>query len=127
MKAITAAFVAVFILWVVDVNLNGSRYTDAVTRMIRAAVSSIGVRNDAALVGSHHDCRRVPTPARTPSTNMFFAKKSGRRAGPATSAHIGKQGIRRAVARPYPYVIFYRPDTTGIVVHAVRHAARKPL
>ena len=45
MKAITAAFVAVFILWVVDVNLNGSRYTDAVTRMIRAAVSSIGVRN----------------------------------------------------------------------------------
>jgi plasmid stabilization system protein ParE len=39
----------------------------------------------------------------------------------------GKQGIRRAVARPYPYVIFYRPDTMGIVVHAVRHAARKPL
>jgi hypothetical protein len=45
MKAITAAFVAVFILWVVDVNLNGSRYTDAVTRMIRSAVASIGVRN----------------------------------------------------------------------------------
>jgi hypothetical protein len=44
MKAITAAFVAVFILWVVDVNFNGSRYTDAVTRMIREAVSSIGVR-----------------------------------------------------------------------------------
>jgi len=44
MKAITAAFVAVFILWVVDVNLNGSRYTDAVTRMVRSAVSSIGVR-----------------------------------------------------------------------------------
>jgi hypothetical protein len=45
MKAITAAFVAVFILWVVDVNLNGSRYTDAVTRMIRATISSIGNRN----------------------------------------------------------------------------------
>jgi hypothetical protein len=43
MKAITAAFVAVFILWVVDVNLNGSRYTDAAMRMIRAAASSIGV------------------------------------------------------------------------------------
>jgi toxin ParE1/3/4 len=38
-----------------------------------------------------------------------------------------KDGIRRTVARPYPYVIFYRPDTTGIVVHAIRHAARKPL
>jgi hypothetical protein len=45
MKAITAAFVAVFILWVVDVNLNGSHYTDAVTRMIRATISSIGGRN----------------------------------------------------------------------------------
>jgi hypothetical protein len=64
-------------------------------------------------------------PGGTPLTNMFFAEKSERRAGPAT--HIGKQGIRRAVARPYPYVIFYRPDTTGIVVHAVRHAAREPL
>ena len=38
-----------------------------------------------------------------------------------------KIGIRRAVVRPYPYVIFYRPDTTGIVIHGVRHAARRPL
>ena len=45
MKAITAAFVAVFILWVVDVNLNGSGYTDVVLRMIRATMSSIGTRN----------------------------------------------------------------------------------
>lgn len=45
MKAITAAVVAVFILWVIDVNLNGSRYTDVVARMIRATVSSIGTRN----------------------------------------------------------------------------------
>lgn len=35
MKAIAAAFVAVFILWVVDVNLNGSRYTTVVMQMIR--------------------------------------------------------------------------------------------
>ena len=45
MKAITAAFVAVFILWVVDVNLNGSRYTDVVMHVIRATVSSIATRN----------------------------------------------------------------------------------
>jgi toxin ParE1/3/4 len=38
-----------------------------------------------------------------------------------------KNGIRRAVVRPYPYVIFYRLDTTGIVVHGVRHAERRPL
>ena len=44
MKAITAAFVAVFILWVVDVNLNGARYTDALVRMIRTTTASIGTR-----------------------------------------------------------------------------------
>jgi hypothetical protein len=44
MKAVTAAFVAVFILWVVDVNLNGARYTSVVWQLIRAAASSIGVR-----------------------------------------------------------------------------------
>jgi hypothetical protein len=45
MKAVTAAFVALFILWVVDVNLNGGRYTDVVMGMIRSVASSIGVRN----------------------------------------------------------------------------------
>jgi hypothetical protein len=40
MKAVTAAFVAVFILWVVDVNLNGARYTDALVRMIRTTTAS---------------------------------------------------------------------------------------
>ena len=39
MKAIIAAFVAVFILWVVDVNLNGARYTGVVVQMVRAAIS----------------------------------------------------------------------------------------
>jgi toxin ParE1/3/4 len=33
----------------------------------------------------------------------------------------------RVVASPYPYVIFYRSDATGIVIHGVRHAARRPL
>jgi hypothetical protein len=35
MKAITAALVAVFILWVIDVNLNGSRYTSVIVQMVR--------------------------------------------------------------------------------------------
>jgi toxin ParE1/3/4 len=43
--------------------------------------------------------------------------------GRATS----KGDIRRAVVRPYPYVIFYRPEPAGIVIHAVRHAAQRPL
>jgi toxin ParE1/3/4 len=35
--------------------------------------------------------------------------------------------LRRVVASPYPYVIFYRSDAAGIVIHGVRHAARRPL
>jgi plasmid stabilization system protein ParE len=46
---------------------------------------------------------------------------------PNSGRLTNKNGIRRAVVRPYPYVIFYRPDTTGIVIHGVRHAARRPL
>jgi hypothetical protein len=45
MKAVAAAFVALFVLWVVDVNFNGGRYTDGAMRMIRHTAASIGVRN----------------------------------------------------------------------------------
>jgi plasmid stabilization system protein ParE len=38
-----------------------------------------------------------------------------------------KVNFRRIVASPYPYVIFYRADATEIVIHGVRHAARRPL
>ena len=46
---------------------------------------------------------------------------------PNSGRLTNKRDIRRAVARPYPYVIYYRPDAAGIVIHAVRHAAREPL
>lgn len=35
--------------------------------------------------------------------------------------------IRRLTTAPYPYLIFYEATETEIVVHAVRHAARRPL
>lgn len=38
-----------------------------------------------------------------------------------------RREIRRVVVRPYPYVIFYRPDGPGIVIHGVRHTSRRPL
>ena len=44
MKAIKAAFVAVFILWVVDANFNGSQYTIAITDALRTMVKSFGIR-----------------------------------------------------------------------------------
>jgi plasmid stabilization system protein ParE len=46
---------------------------------------------------------------------------------PNSGRLTNKRDIRRAVVRPYPYVVFYRSDATGIVVHGVRHTARRPL
>ena len=44
--------------------------------------------------------------------------------------HIGRRtndpAIRRMIATPYPYVIFYEATQTEIIIHAVRHAARNP-
>ena len=34
--------------------------------------------------------------------------------------------IRRVVAWPYPYLVFYEVKADEIVVHAVRHGAREP-
>ena len=41
MKALAATFVCIFVLWAVDVNFNGSRYTDVVAQMFRTTVASI--------------------------------------------------------------------------------------
>ncbi len=43
-------------------------------------------------------------------------------AGQATN----RQGVRRVVLTPYPYLIFYRVTETEIVVLRFFHAARKP-
>jgi toxin ParE1/3/4 len=34
--------------------------------------------------------------------------------------------LRRVVAHPYPYLIFYTASDDEVVVHGVRHAARRP-
>ncbi|MGA2124742.1 MAG: type II toxin-antitoxin system RelE/ParE family toxin [Xanthobacteraceae bacterium] len=39
---------------------------------------------------------------------------------------IGKRDLRRVVVTPYPYLIFYRVTPDEIVIHGVRHAARRP-
>lgn len=44
--------------------------------------------------------------------------------------HVGVRtddpAIRRLVTTPYPYLIFYEPTETEIIIHAIRHAARDP-
>lgn len=37
-----------------------------------------------------------------------------------------KGRLRRVIASPYPYLIFYQATEDEIVVHAVRHGARRP-
>ena len=46
---------------------------------------------------------------------------------PDSGRLTNKRDIRRAVVRPYPYVIFYRTAETEIVILGVRHVARRPL
>ena len=45
---------------------------------------------------------------------------------PQSGRATNKGDLRRLLANPYPYVIFYRADATGIVIHGVRHTARRP-
>jgi plasmid stabilization system protein ParE len=45
-------------------------------------------------------------------------------------AHAGqrtsKGRLRRMIASPYPYLIFYQATEDEIVIHGVRHGARRP-
>jgi plasmid stabilization system protein ParE len=43
---------------------------------------------------------------------------------PHSGRRIGKRGLRRIAALPYPYLIFYRVVADEIVIQGVRHAAR---
>jgi toxin ParE1/3/4 len=45
---------------------------------------------------------------------------------PNSGRTTNKGNLRRFAVSPYPYVIFCRADATGIVIHGVRHAARRP-
>jgi toxin ParE1/3/4 len=47
-------------------------------------------------------------------------------AHPHSGPLIGKRDLRRVVVNPYPYFIFYRVTPDEIIVHGVRHAARRP-
>ena len=46
---------------------------------------------------------------------------------PEAGRVTNKGPLRRVVVSPYPYVVFYQSDPTGIVIHGVRHSARRAL
>lgn len=37
-----------------------------------------------------------------------------------------KSRLRRMIVYPYPYLIFYRATETEIIIHGIRHGARRP-
>ena len=45
---------------------------------------------------------------------------------PHSGVLTGKRDLRRIMASPYRYLIFYRATPDEIVIHGVRHAARRP-
>lgn len=45
---------------------------------------------------------------------------------PLSSMATEEPDIRRALATPYPYAIFYEPTETEIIVLRVRHTSRDP-
>jgi len=44
---------------------------------------------------------------------------------PFIGAATSEPGIRRVAVNPYPYVNFYEPLDDEIVIHSIRHGARK--
>lgn len=45
---------------------------------------------------------------------------------PLIGARTDDPTIRRLIATPYPYLVFYEVGADEIIIHAVRHAARDP-
>ena len=45
---------------------------------------------------------------------------------PEAGRMTSRAGLRRLVVHPYPYVVFYRVSSDAIIIHGVRHSARRP-
>ncbi len=45
---------------------------------------------------------------------------------PEAGQRMNRAHLRRIVAHPYPYLIFYQATPDEIIIHGVRHGARRP-
>jgi toxin ParE1/3/4 len=45
---------------------------------------------------------------------------------PMIGARTDDPTIRRLVVTPYPYLVFYQAANDEIIIHSIRHSARKP-
>jgi toxin ParE1/3/4 len=46
-------------------------------------------------------------------------------AHPFMGVATNERGIRRVAVNPYPYAIYYEPLGDKVVIHSIRHGARK--
>jgi toxin ParE1/3/4 len=67
---------------------------------------------------SPQGARRVQTRIQMVTDLLLQHPQIGRRTNDPT--------IRRIGATPYPYLIFYEPTESEIIIHAIRHGARDP-
>jgi len=44
---------------------------------------------------------------------------------PGIGVRTDDPAIRRLVALPYPYLVFYEPRANEIIIHAIRHTSRE--
>ena len=88
------------------------RYTRRALRQMTEVLDYIEARSPA---GAEHVKRRLQ--------GVIDVLADHPNSGSATN----KDKLRRFVVNPYPYVIFYRTEPTGIVIHAVRHTSRRPI
>lgn len=87
------------------------RYTRRAAAELEEALAYI---EEQSPLGAHHVQARIEA--------IFELLLRHPRAGQRTS----NGRLRRLVVSPYPYLIFYEVTQDQIVIHGVRHAARRP-
>jgi toxin ParE1/3/4 len=82
------------------------------------ALADLNAILDYIAAHSPRDARRVQARIQAVTALLSLHPYIGRRTNDPT--------IRRMLATPYPYLIFYEATDSEIIIHAVRHAARNP-
>lgn len=82
------------------------------------ALADLSAILDYIAASSPQGARRVQVRIKAITDMLLLHPYIGRRTNDPT--------IRRAVATPFPYLIFYEVTDREIVIHALRHGARDP-
>lgn len=87
-------------------------------RYTLSALADLSAILDYIAAHSPRGTRRVQARIKAITDLLLLHPYIGRRTSDPT--------IRRAVATPYPYLIFYEVTESEIIIHAIRHGARAP-